>query len=90
MKYVADYEDSLIQFASKSGMHGVICGHIHRPEIRQVGEVLYLNCGDWVENCTALAEHFDGRIELIRFHEQTLEHATQSHEERFDSDGQLR
>jgi len=67
MKYVNDYEEALIQFAAKSHVQGVICGHIHRPEIRQVGEVLYLNCGDWVENCTALVEDYTGRIELIRF-----------------------
>jgi hypothetical protein len=69
VKYVTDYEEAMIQFARKSGVHGVICGHVHRPEIRQAGEVVYMNCGDWVENCTALAEHFDGRIELIRYKE---------------------
>ena len=68
MKYVTDYEQALIQFARKSGTDGVICGHIHRPEIREVGGVLYLNCGDWVENCTALGEDFEGRIKLIKFH----------------------
>ncbi len=70
MKYVTDYEDALIQFARKSGMNGVICGHIHRPEIRRVGDILYLNCGDWVENCTALAEDFNGKISLIRFEDE--------------------
>ena len=50
MKYVNDYEEALIQFARKSGIDGVICGHIHRPEIRQVGDVVYMNCGDWIEN----------------------------------------
>lgn len=65
MKYVNDYEDSLIQFARKSGVDGVICGHIHRPEIRQVGDVMYLNCGDWVENCTALAEDYEGNMKLL-------------------------
>src|SRR5580765_6817822 len=80
MKYVADYEEALIQFAIKSQMDGVICGHIHRPEIRPVGEVLYLNCGDWVENCTALAEHFDGRIELLRFDDQQSLKTNEEHE----------
>jgi len=68
MKYVTDYEEALIQFARKSGMHGVICGHIRRPEIRDADGVLYLNCGDWVEHCTALGEDFEGRIRLIHFH----------------------
>ena len=48
MKYVTDYEESMIRFSRKSGMDGVICGHIHRPEIRPVGDVLYMNCGDCV------------------------------------------
>lgn len=72
VKYVTDYEDAMIQFARKSEMAGVICGHIHRPEIRDVGGVLYLNCGDWVENCTALAEDFNGNFSLIKFHENNV------------------
>jgi hypothetical protein len=61
----------MIQYAGKIGVEGVICGHIHRPEIRQVANVMYLNCGDWVENCTALVEHYDGHIELIRYDDRT-------------------
>jgi hypothetical protein len=72
VKYVTDYEDTMLQFGRKSGMSGVICGHIHRPEIRQVGDMLYMNCGDWVENCTALVEDFDGNFSLIRFHESDV------------------
>jgi UDP-2,3-diacylglucosamine pyrophosphatase LpxH len=70
MKYVNDYEEALIQFARKSEAAGVICGHIHRPEIRQVGDVVYMNCGDWIENCTALVEDFTGKISLINFHDR--------------------
>jgi UDP-2,3-diacylglucosamine pyrophosphatase LpxH len=69
MKFVTQYEETLAQMARKQGVHGIICGHIHRPEIKTIGDVQYLNCGDWVESCTALVEHFDGRIELIHFHE---------------------
>jgi UDP-2,3-diacylglucosamine pyrophosphatase LpxH len=90
VKYVTDYENALIQFTSKSGLDGVICGHIHRPEIRQVGNVLYLNCGDWVENCTALAEHFDGRIELVRFQDLQIERTNEDDKESFDTHRQLR
>lgn len=70
MKYVNDYEEALIQFARKSEACGVICGHIHRPEIRQVGDVVYMNCGDWIENCTALVEDFTGKISLLNFHDR--------------------
>lgn len=72
VKYVTDYEDVMLQFGRKSGVNGVICGHIHRPEIRQVGDMTYMNCGDWVENCTALVEDFDGNFSLIRFHESDV------------------
>jgi len=43
----------------------VVCGHIHVPAIRRLGGIDYYNCGDWVEHCTALVEHLDGRIELV-------------------------
>jgi UDP-2,3-diacylglucosamine pyrophosphatase LpxH len=49
---------------------GVICGHIHRAEISAMGDITYMNCGDWVESCTALLEHHDGRIELLQWREQ--------------------
>jgi UDP-2,3-diacylglucosamine pyrophosphatase LpxH len=45
---------------------GVLCGHIHSTAIRKFGNVTYYNCGDWVETCSALIEHFDGRIEILR------------------------
>ena len=69
VKYVNDYEEAMIQYGRKNGLAGVICGHIHRPEIRDLGDLLYMNCGDWVENCTALAEDYEGKFTLIRFHE---------------------
>ena len=43
----------------------MVCGHIHHAELRRIGGILYCNSGDWVESCTALVEHFDGRLELI-------------------------
>jgi UDP-2,3-diacylglucosamine pyrophosphatase LpxH len=43
----------------------VVCGHIHKAEMRMIGGVLYCNDGDWVESCTALVEHFDGRLEIL-------------------------
>lgn len=72
VKYVNDYEQAMIQYTRRSGMSGVICGHIHRPEIRSVGDVVYMNCGDWVENCTALVEDAEGKFSLVRFHESDV------------------
>ena len=74
VKYVTDYEDAIVQMARKQNVHGVICGHIHRAEIKTVGGITYLNCGDWVESCTALVEEFDGTIKLLNFHENNALH----------------
>ena len=51
--------------ARKRGMDGVICGHIHHAELRQIDGITYANDGDWVESLTALVEHADGRLEII-------------------------
>ena len=67
VEFITEYEHELAQQAKKRGVDGVICGHIHHPEIRQVEGVTYCNDGDWVENCTALVEHFDGRLEIVRW-----------------------
>lgn len=54
----------------RAGLQGVVCGHTHHPEIRDLGEgITYYNCGDWVDSCTALAEDFAGNIHLIRARE---------------------
>jgi UDP-2,3-diacylglucosamine pyrophosphatase LpxH len=65
--YISDYEEAVAEEARRRGVDGVVCGHIHHAEIRQIGGVLYCNDGDWVESCTALVEHFDGRLEILRW-----------------------
>ena len=57
--------------ARERGVDGVVCGHIHSAEIRDFEGILYMNDGDWVESCTALVEHFDGRIEIINWAHHT-------------------
>ncbi len=65
-QYIGKFEDVLSEEANRRGFDGVVCGHIHHAEIRSTHQqVLYVNCGDWVESCTAVAEHLDGRLELI-------------------------
>jgi UDP-2,3-diacylglucosamine pyrophosphatase LpxH len=66
VNYVSNYQQSLLRYARSRRADIVVTGHIHRPEIRPIEELLYANCGDWVENCTALVEHADGRLEIIR------------------------
>ncbi len=59
------FEVALAAEAERRGYDGVVCGHIHYAEMRDVNGMLYCNVGDWVESCTVLAEHHDGRLELI-------------------------
>ena len=65
VSFVADFEHALAVEAGRRGLDGIVCGHIHRAEMRSVGRVLYCNTGDWVESCTALVEHEDGELELL-------------------------
>ena len=65
VRYVDDYEIAIVEEARRRGVDGVVCGHIHKAEIRQFGPVQYCNDGDWVESCTALVEHMDGRLEIL-------------------------
>lgn len=64
-QYISTFETALQNEAEKHGFDGVICGHIHKPEILEDREIRYYNCGDWIEHCTALVEHYDGSMELI-------------------------
>jgi len=65
VEYVGKFEAAVADEAHRRGVHGVVCGHIHKAEIRKIGSTLYCNDGDWVESCTALVEHLDGRLELV-------------------------
>jgi UDP-2,3-diacylglucosamine pyrophosphatase LpxH len=65
VKAIDRFEGALTAEALRRGFDGVVCGHIHHAEMREVNGVLYLNDGDWVESCTAAVEHPDGRLELI-------------------------
>ncbi|MCA8928636.1 MAG: UDP-2,3-diacylglucosamine diphosphatase [Alphaproteobacteria bacterium] len=65
--HIGRFEASAAQYARERGADGVVCGHIHHPEMRDVNGTLYANDGDWVESCTALVEHEDGRLELLHW-----------------------
>lgn len=67
VNYIGSFADALCAEARKRGFDGVVCGHIHHAEIRDLGGVLYCNDGDWVESCTALVEHLDGVLEIVRW-----------------------
>jgi len=69
VSFVDRYEELLQDLARHRKCDGIICGHIHTPEDKQVGSVHYLNSGDWVESLSAIIEHHDGRMELVKHHE---------------------
>nr|WP_319558117.1 UDP-2,3-diacylglucosamine diphosphatase [Thiomicrorhabdus sp.] len=90
VNFISDFEEAVAKSAVQKGMDGVVCGHIHHPEIRDIHEnIIYYNCGDWVESCTALAEDFEGKIHLIRWvdigHQQADQENTSSEEETVQS-----
>jgi len=63
--FISRFEEALTHEARRRGLDGVVCGHIHKPEATTFDGIEYFNCGDWVESCSALVEHFDGRLEVI-------------------------
>jgi UDP-2,3-diacylglucosamine pyrophosphatase LpxH len=65
VSYIGEFEQVLAAEARRHGADGVVCGHIHHAIIRDQDGVRYVNCGDWVESCTAVAEHDDGRFEIL-------------------------
>jgi UDP-2,3-diacylglucosamine pyrophosphatase LpxH len=67
VSFIFDFEDSVLRHARERGVDGVICGHIHSAVIRDEGDIAYLNCGDWVDSCTAIIEHESGAMELVRW-----------------------
>ena len=67
VSFIGAFEEAVAAEARRHGADGIICGHIHHPSDRLIDGIRYLNCGDWVESCSALVEHDDGRIELVHW-----------------------
>lgn len=68
VNFINSFEQTVANECKKRGHDGVVCGHIHHPEIRILSDdIVYFNTGDWVESCSALVEHFDGTLEIILF-----------------------
>lgn len=81
VSYITRFEDAVAAEARKQGVDGVICGHIHKPEIRMIDGIIYCNDGDWVESLSALVEDASGALRLVDWQEimvlagqQTLTH----------------
>lgn len=68
VNYISHFEDNLIAQARRHDAQGVVCGHIHHASDQRLGGIRYLNTGDWVESCSGIVEHEDGRFELLCYH----------------------
>ena len=69
VNFIGDYETTLANYVRSKKLDGIICGHIHHANIRDIDGITYMNCGDWVESCTALVEHHNGTFEIIKWRE---------------------
>jgi UDP-2,3-diacylglucosamine pyrophosphatase LpxH len=67
LQFIFDFEDSVIRHVRERGLDGVICGHIHWAALKEIDGLVYANCGDWVDSCTAIVEHEDGRLEMVEW-----------------------
>ena len=65
VSFISAFETALSTEAKRRECDGVVCGHIHKPEMHEMNDILYANCGDWVESISALVEHDNGKLELI-------------------------
>jgi len=65
VSFIGKFEEAVAKYATRFRVDAVLCGHIHSADIRPFGKLIYYNCGDWVETCSALIEHHDGRMEIV-------------------------
>lgn len=79
VSFITSFEETVANECKKRDYDGVVCGHIHHAEMKDVDGVTYYNDGDWVESCTALVEHHDGTFEIIRWH--VIDHESSNNED---------
>lgn len=72
LDFVYGFEESVAHHVRHMGLDGVVCGHIHSAAIKDIGGITYINCGDWVDSCTAIVEHDNGRMELMHWRESDV------------------
>lgn len=75
--FIFQFEQNMASYCKKKGYDGVICGHIHHAEIKEVNGITYMNDGDWVESCTALVEDFEGNWSIVQWTKETDEEIQQ-------------
>ena len=91
VNYIGAFEHTLAAEAQRHNVDGVICGHIHHAVIHNDYGIRYMNCGDWVESCTALVEHEDGRFEIINWadHDYSARPVVEDEEETIETDREI-
>ncbi len=80
VSYISSFENALAAEAKRRGLDGVICGHIHKPEIREIDGITYCNDGDWVESLSALVEDHAGELRLVTWQEIVMPHQSAKYE----------
>jgi UDP-2,3-diacylglucosamine pyrophosphatase LpxH len=70
MDFIFKFENNIVDYCKRGDFDGVICGHIHNAQIKEIDSLIYMNCGDWVESCTALVETLDGHWKIIDWKEK--------------------
>jgi UDP-2,3-diacylglucosamine pyrophosphatase LpxH len=73
VSFISDFEEQLAEVAKANRCQGVICGHIHQPANKMIGDIHYLNSGDWVETLSALVEDENGKWEIIYYAQWAVE-----------------
>lgn len=67
VNFIGEFETALADVAKRADAYGIICGHIHHAADRMIGDVHYMNCGDWVESCTSIVETLEGEMQVLRW-----------------------
>jgi UDP-2,3-diacylglucosamine pyrophosphatase LpxH len=67
VEYIHRFELAVAHEANRRKVDGLICGHIHKSNLRDINGIRYCNTGDWVESCTALVEHRNGEMEILHW-----------------------
>ena len=76
VSFIDNFEHAIAEEARRHGVDGVVCGHIHKAEMREIEGILYCNDGDWVEGCTALVEQADGTLQIVHWANERQTHAS--------------
>lgn len=81
INFIHSFEEHVALYCYNKGFDGIVCGHIHTAEMKSIDGIEYMNCGDWVESCTALVEHHDGTWELIHWKDTEYVHDIKDEQE---------